>query len=113
MENNNTHREIKEIEADLVEARKAFDQYSNVQFEGHSDPDNYYLNPHHKKIEALASELAAAKAACSPLKTNLAAEKAWFNSQGFTGADMQKAQKACLARGYTVSELMAAAKASK
>jgi hypothetical protein len=113
MDNNNTHRSVKQIEADLVETRKAFDQYANVQFEGHSDPDNYYLNPHHKKIEALAAELAAAKDAQSPLKTNLAAEKAWFNAQGFTGADMQKAQKACLARGYTVSDLMAAAKAAK
>ena len=103
----NTHRKISEIEADLKVAtkiRKNWIKLQNEGGEGYADDS---------VIEALANELVEAKAAQSPLKTNLAGEKAWFNAQGFTGADMQKAQKACLARGYTVSDLMSASKAAK
>ncbi len=103
----NTHRKISEIEADLKVATKNRKNWINLQNEGGEG----YVDE--SVIESLVAELVDAKAAQSPLKTNLAGEKAWFNAQGFTGADMQKAQKACLARGYTVSDLMIAAKAAK
>ena len=103
-----------EIQKDFKAARAAFDQYAVVQFEGRSDPDNYYLNPHHKKIEELAAELLAAEQA--ELKDKLSgdslkAEQAWFNAQRFTRPDV--AQKACRERGYNMSDLFAAIKASK
>ena len=104
MDNKTTHREIKVIEAELKTASVARQNWINIQNEGSEG----YVDD--SKIEELAAELTLAHAAASPLQSNLAAEKSWFNAQGFTRADLQKAQKACLARGYTVAELMAAAK---
>lgn len=109
-----TKRTKNEVQAELAQARRAFDNYNNVQFEGNGNPDNYYLNPHHKAIEALASELHGieqAEIAAKLSGDSLKAEQAWFNAQGFTRSDL--AQKACLARGYTMSDLFTAAKAAK
>lgn len=109
-----TTRTATEIQAELTQARRAFDNYTNVQFEGHGTPDNYYLNPHHKTIEALAAELyevEQAEVATKLSGDSLKAEQAWFNGEKFTRPDV--AQKACCARGYTMSDLFAAIKASK
>ena len=64
------------------------------------------------KISAATDELRDINAKSSPLVADLAGEKAWFNSQGFTGADLQKANAACVARGYALCELQAACKAA-
>ena len=111
---NTTHRTASEVQAELVQTRRAFENYNNVQFEGHGNPDNYYLNPHHKAIEALAAELYEIEQAAVAIKLSgdsLQAERAWFNGQGFTRHDL--AQKACQARGYNMSDLFSAIKASK
>jgi hypothetical protein len=112
--NNDMKRTTNEVQAELAQARRAFDNYNNVQFEGHGTPDNYYLNPHHKAIEALAAELYEIEQAAKAIKLSgdsLQAERAWFNGQGFTRPDL--AQKACQARGYQMSDLFAAIKAAK
>lgn len=109
-----TTRTKNEIQSELTEARRAFDNYNNVQFEGHSTPDNAYLNPHFDRIQALAAELGEIEQAEADAKLSgdsLQAERAWFNGQGFTRPDL--AQKACRARGYNMSDLFAAIKASK
>ena len=108
-----TLRTASDVQADLAQARRAFDNYNNIQFEGRGNPDNYYLNPHHKDIEALAAELYEIEQAAKAIKLSgdsLQAERAWFNGQGFTRPDL--AQKACQARGYNMSDLIAAIKAS-
>jgi hypothetical protein len=109
-----TTRTKNEIQAELDQANRAFKSYANVQFEGHSNPENYYLNPHHKTIEALAAELhkvEQAEVAAKLSGDSLKAEQAWFNGEKFTRPDV--AQKACRARGYNMSDLFAAIKASK
>lgn len=100
-------RSISEIEADLKATGIKRDNFRRVINEGQGG----YVDE--SEIEALSAELQAAKAAISPLATDLATEKAWFNSQGFTGRDLHAANKACLARGYSLSELQAACKTSK
>jgi len=104
---NTTHREIAEIEADLKVASRARQNWINIQNEGAGG----YVDD--TRIEALSQELIAAQKARSPLASNLSAEIAWFNAQGYTGLDLQKANKACLARGYALYELQAACKAAK
>lgn len=103
----NTHRSITDIEADLKAAGIKRDNFRRVNNEGQGG----YVDE--SEIVALSAELQAAKAAVSPLALDLAAEKAWFNAQGFTGRDLQGANKACLARGYSLSDLQAACKAAK
>ena len=100
-------RDIQDIKSDLKTATLRRENIKNVNSEGGEGYND------ETQIELLSAELIAAKKAQSPLKLNLSAERSWFNAQGFTGADMQKAQKACVARGYTVADLMAAAKAAK
>jgi hypothetical protein len=109
-------RTTNEVQAELAQARRAFDNYNNVQFEGHGTPDNYYLNPHHKAIEVLAAELYEIEQAAKAIKLSgdsLQAERAWFNGQGYTGKDLAAANAACLKRGYSLSDLQAACKAAK
>ena len=68
--------------------------------------------PYEAKLDELTKELAAANRAAIDLKLSgesLQVERAWFNAQGFTRPDL--AQKACLARGYTLNDLFAATKA--
>jgi hypothetical protein len=111
---NATHRTASEVQAELIQARRAFDNYNNVQFEGRGNPDNYYLNPNHKAIEALSAELYEIDRIAKAIKLSgdsLQAESAWFNGQGFTRPDL--AQKACQARGYNMSDLFDACAASK
>jgi len=64
------------------------------------------------KISAASDELRIINANSCPLVTDLATEKAWFNSQGFTGADLQKANAACRSRGYALCELQSACKSA-
>lgn len=70
---------------------------------------NHYDN----KIAALAEKLVDLEKAESPLVNNLQAERAWFNAQGFTAKDLQKANAACLKRGYSLAELQNAVKKSQ
>ena len=103
-----------EIQADLDQASRDFDAYNNLHNEGHGDPDNAYLNPHHDTIQALAAELyevEQAEIAAKLSGESLKAEQAWFNAQKFTRPDV--AQQECRARGYNMSDLFAAIKASK
>lgn len=105
-----TTRTKTEVQAELTAARKQYDCWTNLQNEGASDG----FNPHLATIEALASELYEIDQAAVAIKLSgdsLQSERAWFNGQGFTRPDV--AQKACLARGYTMSDLFAAIKASK
>ena len=109
-----TTREKSEIQKELTEARRHFNNWNAVHFEGQSDPDSCQLNPHFKTIEALAEELyeleqAEMKALLSG--DSLQKEREWFNSQGFTSP--AQADKACEARGYNMSDLFAAIKACK
>jgi hypothetical protein len=62
------------------------------------------------EIERLSDELIAADRAQSPLVRDLAGERTWFNAQGFTGADLARANAACLARGYSLADLQTACK---
>ncbi len=109
-----TIRNKTEIQTELSQARRAYDNYNNVQNEGYDCPDRAYLNPHFETIQTLANELheveqteTADKLSGESLKT----EQAWFNAQGFTRPDL--AQKACRARGYNMSDLTSAVKAAK
>lgn len=98
---------IQEIKKDLQAAtarRDSFRATINENGDGYIDESD---------IERLSAELIEAETAASPLTTNLAGERSWFNSQGFTGADLAKANAACLARGYSLSELQAACRAAK
>lgn len=100
-------RTIEEIKKDLKAATIRRDNFIATQNEhggGYVDESD---------IERLSAELIAAQDAESPLVRDLAAERAWFNSQGFTGADLAKANAACLARGYSFADLQAACKSAK
>ena len=85
------------------------DQYNRRMNEGATDG----YNPHEDKIAQLSEELYVIQSARCPLKLDLAGEKAWFNSQGFTAADLQSANNACESRGYSLADLQAACKAAK
>jgi len=104
---NTTHRTVSEIEADLKTAAIKRDNFRRVINEGQGG----YVDE--SEIETLTAELLEAHKASSPLIIDLAAEKAWFNGQGFTGKDISAANKACLARGYSLADLQAACKAAK
>lgn len=102
-----THRPITEIEADLKSAaakRASFRATINESQGGYVDDS---------EIERLSAELTAAKAALSPLSTRegIQAEREWAAAQKWTARDLQAANKACLARGYSLAELQAAIKA--
>jgi len=99
-------RTINDIQNEINQIVKATKNYNNVVNEGFSGQ-----NPYETKLDELHKELAAANRAAIALKLSgesLQAERAWFNAQGFTRPDL--AQKACLARGYTMSDLFAAIK---
>ena len=100
-------RSISEIEADLKAASIKRDNFRNVINEGQGG----YVDE--SEIETLREELHAARKAASPLTLNLAGEREWFKAQGFTAANLQAANAACIARGYSLSDLQAAAKAAK
>lgn len=102
-----THRTIAQIEADIKAAGIKRDNFRRIHNEGQGG----YVDE--SEIERLSAEYHAARKACSPLTLNLAGEKAWFNAQGFTSKDLQKANDACRARGYSLAELQAACKAAK
>ncbi len=104
---NTTHRTVSEIESDLKAAGIKRDTFRSLINEGQGG----YVDE--SEIEALSEELHAARQSVCPLNTDLAGERAWFNGQGFTGRDLQAANKACLARGYSLAELQSASKASK
>lgn len=99
------HRPIATIENDLRAATAKRDNYRQTINDGQGG----YVDE--SDIVRLADELTAAHYAASPLLRDLAGEKAWFNGQGFR--DPQRANKACLARGYSLAELQAASKAAK
>ena len=107
MTTNTTHRPVAEIEADLRAAKIKRDNFRAVINEGQGG----YINE--SEIEALSVELAESRKASCPLTIDLAAEKAWFNGQGYTGKDLAAANAACLKRGYSLSDLQAACKAAK
>ena len=93
---------IKDMQSESIK-RNSWNAINNE-----SATDGY--NPHDDTLDKLGKELDAANLRESPLTLNLAAERAWFNAQGFTGADLQRANQACLARGYSLAELQRAAK---
>ena len=101
------HRTIAEIEADLVAAGKTRNNFRSLHNEGQGG----YVDD--SEIESLSAELAAARKASCPLTLDLAGERAWFNSQGFTSRDLQAANNACNKRGYSLAMLQAACKAAK
>ena len=92
---------IEDMEAEGIKR----DRYSAINNEGATDG----YNPHEDRLGELIDELMALPDD-GPLVTDLAGERAWFNAQGFTGADLQKANKACLSRGYSLSALQTASK---
>ena len=100
-------RTIEEIKKDLKAATIRRDNFRAVINENSGG----YIDE--TKIEHLSAELIAAETAASPIARDLAAERAWFNAQGFTGADLAKANAACLSRGYSLADLQAACKAVK
>lgn len=106
MSNTDT-RTVFEIEADLKAASIKRDSFRNVINEGQGG----YVDE--SEIEALIAELHAARKSACPLTLDIAGERAWFNGQGFTGNDLAAANKACLARGYSLADLQAACKTSK
>jgi len=95
-----------DIIQDMQAEGKRRDQYNRVNNEGANDG----YNPHEDSLATLSDELAAARENASPLKNDLPGEREWFNAQGFTGQDLQAANQACLARGYSLAELQAACK---
>jgi len=97
-------RNIEDIKADLQAATTKRDNFRATINEGQGG----YLDE--SDIDRLSAELIAAERAQSPLIRDLAGERAWFNSQGFTGADLVAANAACLARGYSLSDLQLACK---
>jgi hypothetical protein len=99
-------RTIAEITAELKKATADRAQYRALHNEGQGG----YAND--KKIEQLSAELTAAEKAQSPLATRegIEAARAWAKTQNWTAKDMQSANNACLARGYSLAELQAAIK---
>ena len=102
-----TTRTINEIKSELEAAVKERNNFRAIANEGQGG----YIDD--TKIERLSAELRDAEKADCPLKRDLTGERAWFNAQGFTGKDLAAANKACLARGYSLADLQAACKASK
>lgn len=100
-----THRSITTIESELKAATAKRAQFRSTINEGQSG----YVDE--SEIERLSAEIQAAKSAASPLVSDLAGEKAWFNGQGFR--DPAAANAACLKRGYSLADLQAACKAAK
>lgn len=100
------HRTVSEIESDLKAAAAERAQFRAIHNEGQGG----YVDE--TAIERLTAELAAAKAAASPLSTRegIQAERAWAKTQAWTAKDLAAANKACLARGYSLSDLQAAIK---
>ena len=73
-------------------------------------------NPYETEIENLSEQLRIITDATKSTilsGDSLTAERAWFRAQGFTAASLREANAACLARGYSLSDLQAAAKAAK
>lgn len=107
MSNNTTAlRTVSEIESDFIAANKKLANFRRLYNEGaggYSDES---------EIDALREELAIVTKASCPLALDLAGERAWFKAQGFTAANLQAANAACLARGYSLADLQAAAKAA-
>ena len=97
-------RTIEEIKKDLAAATTKRNNFRATINEGQDG----YLDE--SDIERLSAELIAAERAQSPLVRDLAGERAWFNAQGFTGADLARANAACLARGYSLADLQTACK---
>lgn len=100
-------RTINDIQNEINQIVKASKNYNNVVNEGYSGG----YNPCDKQIEELSKELYEAtqiEVAKKLSGDNLKAERAWFNAQGFSRPDL--AQKACLARGYTMQDLFDAVK---
>lgn len=85
---------------------KLRDRYNAVHNE--SSLGNY--NPHEDRLAELGEELEVAMRAESPLSTRegIQREREWAKGQNW--GDLQKAQKACLARGYSLADLQSAIK---
>jgi hypothetical protein len=101
-----THRPINQIESDLRTAGVARDNFRRLYNEGQGG----YVDE--TEIERLTAELRAARAAASPLATRegIQAEREWAKAKNWTSKDLQAANQACLARGYSLAELQAAIK---
>jgi hypothetical protein len=104
--NHTAARSITTIEAELRAAtakRASFRRVNNECGGGYIDET---------EIEALTAELRAAQSAASPLATRegIQAQREWAKSQNWTGADLAAANAACLARGFSLSDLQAAIK---
>jgi len=84
------------------------DNHNSLYNEGR--PDGY--NPHESRLSELSQLLHIARSKESPLATRegIEAERAWAKSQGWTATNVQAANKACIARGYSLAELQAAIK---
>lgn len=98
---------VSQIESDLKAAGIKRDNFCRVINEGQGG----YVDE--SKIEALTVDYHTARKAVCPLTLDLAGERAWFNAQGFTGKDLAAANKACIARGYSLADLQASVKSSK
>jgi len=101
-----TARNINEIKVDIATATATRAQYRALHNEGQGGYSD------DKQIEALAAELIEAQKAASPLATRegIESEREWARSQSWTAKDMASANNACLARGYSLSDLQAAIK---
>lgn len=102
-------RTTSEIINEMNQVAKLRHSHNNLYNEGFRDG----FNPHEDRLTELRNELFEAQKAESPLTKDLDGERAWFNAQKFTAKDVAKARAACLARGYSLADLQAAAKAAK
>jgi hypothetical protein len=99
-------------QADIIKDMQAEaqlrDRYNTVQNEGARDG----FNPHENRLGKLSAELAEVQKAESPLATRegIQIQREWAAAQKWTANDLQAANKACLARGYSLAELQAAIK---
>lgn len=104
--NMTTPHNMDDIGVDIATATATRAQYRALHNEGQ---DGYSDD---KQIEALAVELIEAQKAASPLATRegIESEREWARSQSWTSKDIASANNACLARGYSLSDLEAAIK---
>ena len=91
-----------ETDLKTLEGKRA--AYNSFENEGATDGFNPYEDEIAEKAEALMKE----EKAKSPLLSDLAVEREWFNASKFTSAAV--ANTACLKRGYSLADLQAAVK---
>lgn len=88
----------------IADQKQKWDQTQN---EGATDG----YNPYDDQLDALSESISAAMRSESPLTRDFQGELTWFNAQAFR--DVAEAANFCLARGYSLADLQAAAKEAR